>query len=610
MGKIPKIIHYCWVGGNPKPQSVLYCIESWKKFCPDYEIKEWNESNYDFNKNEYMKQAYEAKKWGFVPDYARLDIVYQYGGIYLDTDVEIVRNFDDLLEYDAFMGFENTGNGEYFVNCGHGFGARPNHPVIKKARDLYNDILFKKDNGELNMIPSPYYTTQTLRQYGIKQENREQKLDDLIVFKTDVLCPKNFKTGKIRLTDNTHSIHHFTASWLDEKIRDEMEKRQKLENRYGVKITSLLLYSKSVFEKYHGKKLITELPVRVIKKLKFLLLNIIKKGCLSFYLMKAYLVKVGNGAPIILDTAMESDNLGDQIIMENCKNNFPVCIKQWFHVPTHRFPTEGELKKLNNSKMKLLCGTNILSGHMDSYGLWRMSKQYGVYKNTILMGVGFDSANKMVNSFTRRLFKIILNKNYMHSVRDSFSEKQLKSMGIKNVLNTGCPTMWKLTEEHCKTIPVVKGANVICTITDYCQDVRNDRDMIEILNKNYDQVYLWIQGENDLEYANKLDIYDKVIVIQDGLSGYDEILKMDDLDYVGTRLHAGIRALSAGHRSIIIAIDNRAKAISEDTNLPIINREDIELYLNEKIQSNFETKIVLQTENIEKWKSQFIQRTL
>ena len=90
---IPKIIHYCWVGGKPKPQSVLYCIESWKRCCPDYEIREWNESNYDFTKNEYMRQAYEAKKWGFVPDYARLDIVYEYGGIYLDTDVEMLRSF-------------------------------------------------------------------------------------------------------------------------------------------------------------------------------------------------------------------------------------------------------------------------------------------------------------------------------------------------------------------------------------------------------------------------------------------------------------------------------------------------------------------------------------
>ena len=103
---IPKIIHYCWVGNSEKPKSVLKCIESWKKFCPGYEIKEWNESNYDFSKNEYMRQAYEAKKWGFVPDYARLDIIYNYGGIYLDTDVEIIKPFPKIVDGNGFMGFE------------------------------------------------------------------------------------------------------------------------------------------------------------------------------------------------------------------------------------------------------------------------------------------------------------------------------------------------------------------------------------------------------------------------------------------------------------------------------------------------------------------------
>ena len=179
---IPKIIHYCWVGNKSKPQSVLYCIESWKKFCPDYEIREWNESNYDFNKNVYMKQAYEAKKWGFVPDYARLDIVYQYGGIYLDTDVELIKGLDKLLNQTAFMGFENTGDGEFFVNCGHGFGAEPHHDIIRAARDLYDDVQFLKEDGTYNLVPSPNYTTQTLKKYGLIQENKDQNLPDMTVY--------------------------------------------------------------------------------------------------------------------------------------------------------------------------------------------------------------------------------------------------------------------------------------------------------------------------------------------------------------------------------------------------------------------------------------------
>ena len=123
-----------------------------------------------------MRQAYEAKKWGFVPDYARLDIVYEYGGIYLDTDVEMLKSFDELLEQDGFMGFENTGDGEYFVNCGHGFGAVPHHEVIRTARDLYNTISFLNADGTPNLLASPHFTTQALREFGLVQENRDQQL--------------------------------------------------------------------------------------------------------------------------------------------------------------------------------------------------------------------------------------------------------------------------------------------------------------------------------------------------------------------------------------------------------------------------------------------------
>ena len=265
---IPKIIHYCWVGNAPKPKSVLYCIESWKKFCPDYEIKEWNESNYDFSKNHYMKQAYDAKKWGFVPDYARLDIIYQYGGIYLDTDVELVKSFDELLDQDAFMGFENTGDGEYFVNCGQGFGAVPKHEIIKAARDLYDNLEFINFDGTLNMLASPHYTTQTLCQFGLEQKDKEQKLPNMMIYRSDVLCPKNFRTGKLNVTDKTVSIHHFTASWLDDQIKKEMEHQQLLERYFGIKLAKNILLIESVWKKYAGIKLITKLPKRIIYKIK------------------------------------------------------------------------------------------------------------------------------------------------------------------------------------------------------------------------------------------------------------------------------------------------------------------------------------------------------
>ena len=125
---IPKKIHYCWIGGNPLPELAIKCIESWKKYCPDYEIIEWNEKNYDFRKNQFMREAYDEKKWGFVPDYARLDIIYEHGGIYLDTDVEIIKPLDSLLKEQGFAGMEQPG----IVALGLGFGAEPKLPLIKE----------------------------------------------------------------------------------------------------------------------------------------------------------------------------------------------------------------------------------------------------------------------------------------------------------------------------------------------------------------------------------------------------------------------------------------------------------------------------------------------
>lgn len=614
MNIIPKIIHYCWIGPSPKPESVLYCIETWRKFCPDYEIKEWNETNYDFKKNRYMKQAYGAKKWGFVPDYARLDIIYQYGGIYLDTDVELVRSFDPLLNQEAFMGFENTGDGEVFVNCGHGFGAVAHHKIIKSARDLYEHLEFVKENGELNLLASPHYTTQTLRQFGLVQENREQRLPGMTVYASDVLCPKNFRTGEINLTKNTVSIHHFTASWMDDKIKAELARRQRLEKKFGEKATGYLLYAESVWNKYAGIQLFTRLPKRLLQKVKRKL--IFSYEALPYYkgILAAVIGSSENekGAPVLLDTAMESDNTGDNIIMENCIKNLPECLSpaEMQRFPTHRKLNDDERKTIRAADFKILCGTNALSGHMRTYGLWRIGADIELYCNTILMGVGFDSNSDSSDFYSRMMLKSILSKKYIHSVRDSFSEKKLQAMGIQNVINTGCPTMWGLTPKHCAAIPKTKAKDVICTITDYCQDAERDKKMLQIAIDCYRNVYVWIQGQGDLEYLCALDMKKNVRIVPEGLERYDEVLRQGDLDYIGTRLHAGIRAMSYGHRSIIISIDNRAKAISQDTGLPIIKREDVPVYLQNRIYSEFETQICLPENNIATWKRQFSEKQM
>ena len=250
---IPKKIHYCWLGGNPLPESAKRCIQSWKKYCPDYEIIEWNESNYDFSKNLYMKEALEAKKWGFVPDYARLDIIYEHGGIYLDVDVEIVKSYDDLLKYSGFAGFETF----EFINLGQGFGAEKGNSLIGKLLDSYKQLRFVKENGELNLIASPELNTDTLEQLGIVRNGEFQKIDNFAFLPSDYLCPKSFNDGVIRMTENTYSIHHFDASWFTAEQQREKEQRWKEKQKkakikkirtaiklFGIKILGENLYKK------------------------------------------------------------------------------------------------------------------------------------------------------------------------------------------------------------------------------------------------------------------------------------------------------------------------------------------------------------------------------
>ncbi|MFL0165439.1 glycosyltransferase family 32 protein [Candidatus Clostridium helianthi] len=221
--QIPKIIHYFWVGNGELPAEAKRCIESWKKFCPDYEIKKWDESNYDFTKVKYMDDAYKNKKWGFVPDYARLDIVYQYGGIYFDTDVEIVKNLDELLYNDAFLGFETAER----INTGSGFGAVKGFPLLKKLRDAYESFHFIKEDGTLDLRPSTVLQTDELEKYGLIKDGTFQIVDGMTIYPVEYLCPISQNTFRCRMTKNTYSIHHFAASWLPEeelKVKKQMEK--------------------------------------------------------------------------------------------------------------------------------------------------------------------------------------------------------------------------------------------------------------------------------------------------------------------------------------------------------------------------------------------------
>ena len=239
---IPKIIHYCWLGGNPKPDSVLRCIDSWRKYCPDYEIREWNESNLDISMNEYTRQAYEAKAWGFVPDYLRLWIVYTHGGIYLDTDVQIIRSFDPLLKEKGFAGFED----DEHIALGLGFGAEAENPMIAKQMAVYDGLRFRNEDGSYNRTPSPQYSTELMKQLGLHPNNGSvQYIDGFACYPPEYFCPKSFQTGMMKLTKNTFSIHQFDASWYSEEERDaQIDYWLHLPHRIGRKLLGDRLYER------------------------------------------------------------------------------------------------------------------------------------------------------------------------------------------------------------------------------------------------------------------------------------------------------------------------------------------------------------------------------
>ena len=221
---IPKKIHYCWFSRNPIPNYLQKCIDSWYKFCPDYEIIRWDEDNYDVTKNTYMQQAYDARKWGFVPDIARLDILYQYGGIYLDTDVELIRSIDDLLYQPAFLGVEKWGN----INTGGCSGAIPQHPAIKAMLDFRRNEKFILDDGSMNLTTCGFYETKPLIAHGFKPNNTTQRIADVTVYSSDFFHPYDYMSGETTITENTRSIHHFNGGWLDEKKMDERKRTRLL----------------------------------------------------------------------------------------------------------------------------------------------------------------------------------------------------------------------------------------------------------------------------------------------------------------------------------------------------------------------------------------------
>lgn len=216
---IPKILHYCWFGGQPKSAKIKKCIRSWKKYCPDFRIIEWNETNFNYEIVPYCKTAYRFKKWAFVTDYVRLKVLYDYGGIYMDTDVELIKSIDSFLEYDCFMGFQH----EKYVNNGLITGAEKHHPFIKENMEIYENLNFVNEADSTNFIVCQKYTTDLLEKKGLKFpcDGTIQRINNICIFPPEYFCPFDHRTYKMNITPNTVAIHHFASSWWDEKRKRE-----------------------------------------------------------------------------------------------------------------------------------------------------------------------------------------------------------------------------------------------------------------------------------------------------------------------------------------------------------------------------------------------------
>lgn len=318
---------------------------------------------------------------------------------------------------------------------------------------------------------------------------------------------------------------------------------------------------------------------------------------------------------LMLDTSVGSLNKGDEIIMKCVRSHLAEITNKAnvLTLPTHVSPFHwyqvargsSVMKIYSNAKYKFVGGSNLITMNMlTHWPQWNINIfNYGPLKGSILVGVGAGKGNK-VNSYTKMLYNKVLSHDFVHSVRDERTKKILEEIGFK-AINTGCATLWALTPEFCKDIPTKKSDSVVFTLTaDTAKEIIDkDQLLIDILNRNYENVYYWIQGEHDLEYIKGFNNIKKIKIIPPSLEEYEKILQTD-VDYIGTRLHGGIYAMRHKKRSIIIGIDERARGMGETYNLNLIDRKRLS-NLEKMINSEIKTDVKVNFDMVNSWLKQF-----
>lgn len=323
-----------------------------------------------------------------------------------------------------------------------------------------------------------------------------------------------------------------------------------------------------------------------------------------------------NKSILLLSPNIASDNKGDDIIMECVRKELGFVLNENFvyDMPTHLpafssfsvWRNSLAVQNYSNCDWKFAGGSNLLVKDLKThYPQWNIHPfNSKPLQGTILVGVG-AGAGDYTNKYTTKLYRKVLNHKYYHSVRDERSKEYVESLGLK-AINTGCVTMWKLTPTFCREIPTSKADNVVFTLTGRNEPDPLDQKLINILLENYAHVSFWIQGDKDAAYLHMFENIEDIEIIPPSKDAYDKVLSRENIEYIGTRLHGGIYALRHKKRAIIISIDERASSISKDTGLLTIEKTNID-GIRSLINSEFETKLNLPFDEIERWKRQFME---